>query len=252
MKYWCGISDKDQRYQALEYGSAVHETLEYYFKNKQEDKYIELAEIGEYFDDRMIEHDIPFESKEEETTAYQQGVNMLERLVNKSTELDKLLNSCKVIGVEKDFVIPIESGVTIGDEFFDTVYIVGYIDLILQDSDGELIIIDHKSGKKKFDSKKLKTNLQFPIYALYCLQEYGKLPKKCLYNFTRLGVSQEVFVDDERIKESLIQIKQGFRQMYKSAKYKGNPSPLCYWCDFGHRGLDICGHCSDWKPKRKE
>lgn len=63
----------------------------------------------------------------------------------------------------------------------------GFIDLLLE-KDGEYIVLDHKS-KGKFKSKKEQAEYsrQLYIYAKYVKEEYGKFPKKLIFNMFNAG-----------------------------------------------------------------
>lgn len=238
LKYVEGIKDETKS-EYLEYGLAVHETLEVYFKYKKKyNKVMPLDKILETYNRHFIKHNIPFEQPESEIEALIEGKITLERLYNPSNDLEKLFEKAKILGVETPFEIVID-GITIK----------GFIDLILG-LDDKIYLIDHKSGGKLFDKSKLQTNLQFPIYAIAIKNMFNKLPDKCFYNFTKLHKFQEVIVDDDRINKSVEEIKKVFKKMLNK-KYNPKPCPLCYWCDFGLYKLNICQYSSDWRPKQK-
>lgn len=76
---------------------------------------------------------------------------------------------------------------------------IGYIDLVLQDKDGNIIIVDHKS-KAKFKNKKEKGEYlrQLYLYSQYIYENYGKYPTKLVFNMfrTREIVEEEFKIDD--------------------------------------------------------
>lgn len=100
---------------------------------------------------------------------------------------ERLLRTGKVVGVEEDFVLPykLPKPVEINGVIHDKVYIIGSVDLHLAIKYKEHIyhyVIDWKSGKDVFTDKKLKSNLQHPIYSFYIYRKYGHgLPKMCVY-----------------------------------------------------------------------
>lgn len=249
--YWDGVSFGDGSYEALEYGSCIHETYEYYAKNKAIGRKVELAEIEGVYSSIFEGHEIPFETQESKEKAWLDGSKAIKRLSCNDGYVESLINKSTILAVEEEFILPVNHVVEIGDDLFDCVYIFGAIDLVLEKSSGDIIIVDHKSGKKKFAKDKLAEDLQFPIYGRYILEKYGRLPKKCLYNFTRLGDFQEVIITPERLKEVDKFIKTTITRMYNGRKYKANPTPLCYWCDFSKTKHNICEFSSDWIPKDK-
>ena len=220
----------------LGYGLAIHETLELFFKmhcNGELPPYDVMVSMYYHF---LNVHSIPYDSYEEEMEWTMEGLLMLERLYNPKNELEKLMTTAKIIGVEKSFVVPLHG-----------VNIIGFIDLVLKTYDG-IIVVDHKSGKKMFDKSKLNDNLQFPIYAMAIKNEYGELPVKNYYNFTKVHNLQEASVTEQKIKEAELRISKIFKKMSKK-KHTPKPCALCYWCDFSKYKMNICTYSSDWKPK---
>ena len=64
---------------------------------------------------------------------------------------------------------------------------IGYIDLVLLDkTDGEYVVWDHKS-KSKFTSEREKKEYlrQLYLYAGYVKEKYGKFPKELTFNMFR-------------------------------------------------------------------
>lgn len=251
------------RYKALEYGSAVHETLEVYFDNKQKGAPTPKDELIEIYDIMFDMHRIPFDNEEEKKLFHHEGLVMINRLYSPVNEMDKLLSSddVEILGVEMEldlefpikpvFRTSIDENGEEQEEEFETAHIVGFIDLVLRTKDG-IIIIDHKSGKNMFKKDKLETNLQFPIYAMAVMEKFGEMPHKCMYNFTKVHDYQEVIVDEKRIQESRKEIIKILNKMGHprldidgSPKFTAKPQFLCGWCDYSSKGIDIC------EPHRK-
>lgn len=287
LKYIDGI-DIEVKSKHLEYGLAVHEILEHIYKTIQsnqnnflidtgmeEPKELDIDEIKSMFLQVLKEREVPFDSEEERTEWTNAGLDMIDSLLLKETEFSKMMLESEILGVELPFELPIEiMPVNIIDpetgeaNTYDTVWIIGFIDLVLRTPEG-IVIIDHKSGGKKFDKAKLRTDLQFPIYAMAIKHIYGELPVKAYYNFTRLGIYQEVKIaevvtpemeekmDKRGAKEIYClspedaerEIRQIFQKMSCSER-PANPSPLCYWCDYGYHLYGICTKSSQWQPKK--
>lgn len=205
----------------------------------------------------MDMQDIPFQSEDTKQQATEEHHTMIDGLVNKESNLYKLISECDIVACEKDFVyrvdLPFE--VIYKGERFGEIYIIGSIDLLLKDKNGGLIVIDYKSGAKVFDSKKLKTNLQLPIYSLVVKDIYGRLPVATKYYFTRFDQFQEVecivskrseakttYYKNGKVKscqrcvnDILETLKSIFEDMYTTRKYKPNITPLCCWCTYNQR-----------------
>lgn len=239
--------------EALDLGTSVHKTLEEYFMGIKDGKEISIAEAQEILDYNMEVQDIPFASKENKELAEEQHSTMITGLASGNSNLAKFMKDKQVVACEKEFKFKVDLPfkVKFHDEIYESIYIIGSIDFIAKDDDGNLYVLDFKSGKKLFEPKKLKTNLQLPIYSIIVHQIYGRLPVSTQYYFTRHDEFQEVMplaADKEscqhvyykngkikqeqryvaQIYEELIDI---FRKQYTIGEYKANPTALCSWCD---------------------
>lgn len=248
--------------EALDLGSSVHLTMQEYCEAMKHEKKWELAEAIDLLDINMELQEIEFSSEESKTEAVDQHRTMIEGLVTGTSKLSVLLKNCEIVACEKDFQYKMDLPfyVKCGEEIYSSVYIIGSIDLILKDRDGDLIVIDYKSGKKVFDKAKLKNNLQLPIYSLVVQSIYGRLPTRTAYYFTRLDEIQEVSPLASSADVAIVQkYKNGkiksiqrtamdvkntlldiFTSMYKPQKYKAKPSPLCSWCTHGAYDKNDC------------
>ena len=250
--------------EALDLGTSIHKTLEEYFLGIKDGKEISIAEAQEMLEYNMEVQDIPFVSKENKELAEEQHSSMIAGLASGNSKLAKFMKDKEVVACEKEFQFRVDLPfqVKYQDELYDAIYIIGSIDFIVRDKitdeDDEdkkkkanLYVLDFKSGKKLYEPKKLKTNLQLPIYSIIVHRIYGRLPVSTQYYFTRHDEFQEVMplaVNEEscqhvyykngkikqeqrhiaQIYEELINI---FRKQYTIGKYKANPTALCSWCD---------------------
>lgn len=244
---------QESKAEALDLGTSIHKTLEEYFTSIMNGREISVAEAQEMLDYNMEVQDIPFASEENKELAEMQHSSMITGLAAGDSNLAKFMKDKQVVACEKDFQFRIDLPfqVKFKDELYDSIYIVGSIDFIVKDEDGNLYVVDFKSGKKEYEAKKLKTNLQLPIYSIIVKQIYGRLPVSTQYYFTRLDKFQSVmplalteedcqhiyfkngkvkqeqkFV--EQIYQELIDI---FRKQYTIGVYNPNATALCSWCD---------------------
>lgn len=138
------------------------------------------------------------------------------------------------------------------------VIIKGFIDRIDQ-KDGEFRTVDYKTSKKVYDSSKLATSLQFGIYALAILNEFGKLPIESLYRFILLDGSQKALTKgwEKRLIKALDGIFDKIDADENTGIFKPSPSPLCHWCNFCSHNPDAtdykheCEYYSLWEPNNK-
>lgn len=261
-----------EKAKALDYGLAIHETKEHFFVARMVGINLSENDMLSFYHKAFHDHDIPFDSSEEKLEYYKEGQTAVKRLFNPVNEVEKLMvdPNMTILGVEEYFEVEIElpkpvMAIVGVDEYgevirqeYDKVVIIGYIDLILKDEQGRVYVIDHKSGKKVFDKKKLEENLQFPIYAMALKEKYGVLPYQSWYNFTKVHTGQvikqeaegekDVTLDDKRLVESKKEIIKVFKKM-AGAKHTAKPSFLCYWCDYSKHKKNNCERSSDFKPK---
>ena len=222
-----------EKQEATSYGTVIHRTLEYFFRNRKLPTGKDLGDAISYY---YSQENVPWESPEHMLEALRQGgellawiVELFERDGNGKYVRDhrdlnpaeKLIRYGKVVGVEENFNLPykLPGIVDINGIEFDKVNITGSVDLHLAMTDKEgkehHYVIDWKSGRKLFDKEKLENNLQHPIYAAYVLRMYREgLPDVGLYFFTRTREYQKVTVDKKRLDKS-VEIMNGiFSKMY--------------------------------------
>ena len=257
--------------EALALGTSVHETLEQYFNGVAQGKKFTVAQAQDMLAFNMELNEIPYTSEENKVEAEQQHNDMVEGLVVGTSELAKFMKDKEVVATEKEFqlCINLPFEILFNGTKYNKVYIVGSIDFIVKDKKGGLHVVDFKSGKKVFEAKKLKENLQLPIYSLVVLQIYGRLPASTQYYFTRLDEFQEVLpiVENEldritiyykngkikqqgRLVQEVIEELWGiFADQYTTGVFEPKPCALCSWCSHGLYDKNNCEHAMFYKRK---
>lgn len=245
--------------ESTQLGTQVHSFIEEFCAKKQHGYEWSVGEATELMEDKLDQRTITFKEDEDEDIVWQH-LGVAKSMVEEDKGLGALLKHCDVLAQELEFKLKFNLPFTVvykGEEYHEVI-INGFIDLLLKDKKtGGLIVVDHKTSKKKFDKEKLYHDYQFPIYELVVLNLYGRLPEKCYYNFTRFNELQEVhpLVTDEKnavvidyytrgknkgqpknkiktVKEVENELTEIFRQMYTVGEYRANPSALCSWCVF--------------------
>ena len=138
------------------------------------------------------------------------------------------------------------------------VIIKGFIDRI-DLKDGNVRTVDYKTSKKVYDSSKLATSLQFGIYALGILNEFGVLPEESIYRFILLDETQKALTKgwEKRLIKALDGIFDKIDADNKSGVWVPKSSPLCHWCNFCSHNPDAkefkydCEYYSLWTPDNK-
>ena len=99
----------------------------------------------------------------------------------------------EIIGVEEHFEIQID------DFIFN-----GFIDLILKDKDGNLIVFDWKSKKEfKDDEEEMKYRRQLYLYSYYLYEKHGKHPVSTIFYCFRKQKKYERKFDEKAYEESI-------------------------------------------------
>lgn len=184
-----------------QWGSWCHELLEMYFKGKAE--FYELSQIYEEGYKKHVKKRFPYCTVDLSKSYYDQGKKYFD-------SFEGIPDSFKVLGVEKKINIKIQNYT-----------FKGYIDLILEDNNGDLLIWDHKS-KGNFKSRKEldKYLIQLYLYSLYIEKSYGKPPSKLVFNMFRTGgIIEEQFNKKEQEK-ALIWLSSNISKIYCDNEFK--------------------------------
>ena len=140
----------------------------------------------------------------------------------------------------------------------DKFIIHGFIDRV-DEKNGNYRVVDYKSSKKVFDSKKLPTAQQMGIYGIALLNLFGKLPKEYKYRFTLINDTQYAMSKnwETRLIKRLDKIFESIAESEHNQIYKPSPSPLCYYCPYCENNPHAkeyakeCQYYSLWKPDNK-
>lgn len=124
-------------------------------------------------------------------------------------------------------------------------HFTGFVDLLLRDKDGNLIIVDHKSSDhflKKNGEPYAKTKEQFENYTkqmgLYCKginQMYGEMPTKIVFHhFKNDGILTVIPVNERLIEEAVAWCLGVIEKIYKDETFEAKPKTgFCYrLCDY--------------------
>lgn len=256
------------------------------FLNKQKEGYIwTMAEAVDTLETNIEFAEVPWLSEENKELAISQHQKMIAETAQGTNNFMKFMKDKEVVACEKEFVYPVELPFKINykNKTFQKLYIIGSIDCIVKDKNGDLIAIDFKTGKKTFQPKKLRENLQLPIYSLVIQNIYGRLPVQTKYYFTRSDTLQDAdpIAQNESqsektyfksgAKKGQLKYKQRtvddviseliaiFKLQYATGEkaYKPNPNVLCSWCPHGAYSRADCDHAMFFErkdlpyPKRK-
>lgn len=134
----------------------------------------------------------------------------------------------------------------------------GFIDRI-DTKHGQYKTVDYKTSKKIYAQNKLSTSLQFGIYALAILNEFGVLPIESEYRFVLINDRQLALTKgwENRLVKVLDKVFSDIEMSGEKRVFIPKPSPLCHWCTFCETNSEAtvyrneCEYFSKWTPSQK-
>ena len=138
------------------------------------------------------------------------------------------------------------------------VILKGFIDRI-DTKDGQYRTVDYKTSKKVYEQSKLATSLQFGVYALAILNEFGVLPIESEYRFILIDDKQYALTKgwESRLIKAMDKVFGDIEASEKKDVFVPKPSPLCHWCNFCQTNPEAtiyrneCEYFSKWAPTQK-
>ena len=136
----------------------------------------------------------------------------------------------------------------------------GFIDRVdINMDNGQYRVVDYKTNKKPFPDKDLPTALQFGIYALAILNEFGILPVEYQYRLILLDQEQYALSSgwENRFISAMDKLLKLLDECKESNEWIPKPTPLCHWCSFCWTNPDAkeykaeCPYYSKWTPNNK-
>lgn len=195
-----------------EFGKYCHEILEKFANGELEKKEL-VPYYEEYFDDN-VKSFVYHKTADIRQSYYEKGKAYFENF-----DLD--LSKYEVLGVEKKCKYNLE-----GKKF------IGYIDLLLKDENGDIIVLDHKSSEYPFTPKgKMKKakeedfrdyKRQLYLYAKQVFNEYGVFPRYLWWNFFKFREWVKIDFIMEEYEEALEWALKTIKDVYDEADFSPN------------------------------
>jgi putative RecB family exonuclease len=208
----------------LSFGSSVHAALEaFHDQALPEHPPLEvlLEALYEHWDASGFA-DLP---REEQVRSYRHAQDVLRRYHARGP-----LDGRRVVATEAWFEVP----------FAYEAVVVGSIDRVDVDDDGDLHVIDYKTSRRARPRTEVARSLQLSLYALACQHLYGRLPATVALDFVVPGVTVAVGLDEldlDAARRAVLETAAAIR----AERFPVTPNRLCDWCD--HRAV-----CPAWSP----
>jgi putative RecB family exonuclease len=123
-------------------------------------------------------------------------------------------------------------------EEIDGMAIRGILDRIDETDDGELVILDYKTGKAPPEQYAMAAFFALKIYALLIRKMTGRTPVEVRLLYLNGPVMYRLQVDDQTIDAT----ERGIRALWdridsaiEDDRFPTKPGPLCDWCSFRDR-----------------
>jgi len=161
-----------------------------------------------------------FADEEEERSFFRHAREVLEAFYHRNRDHFRL-----PVAVEQRFEIPM-----------DGYLLTGVIDRVDRHADGSYEVIDYKTNRRLPELRRLREDLQLPIYQMACRELWGITPSKLTFYYLLINQKFSTSPRDEDslvgVRERLTRVAEGIR----AGRFPPNPNHLCPWCPFA----DVC------------
>jgi hypothetical protein len=193
-----------------QFGVCGHKILEKYSKNELE--IFELSsEYKKIYSSIVTERFPPNKYKNLNNSYYESGLKYFDEFEG--------FDDYKTLGIEKEvnFVL-------------DKYKFGGFIDLVLEDKDNNIIIVDHKSKSKMDKKEKEKYLKQLYLYSIPLIEEYQKYPKYLKFNMFRFQEWVTKEFDIKKLEETKKWAIYTIENIFSEEKWL--PKSSEYFCKF--------------------
>ena len=201
----------------LSYGRSLHDALEWLY-GRDVPEPPSLDELISYLDSCWCSEG--YADSDEEESYLRHARDVLAQFYHKNIGEFRL-----PVAVEERFEIDM------GDFILS-----GVIDRVDRHADGSYEIIDYKTNRRLPELRRLREDLQLPIYQLACHEVWGITPSKLTFYYL---VPNQRYSTKPRDQQGLVRIKERIARVADSIAgeaFPATPNRLCPWCSFE----DVC------------
>jgi len=220
-------------------GTTVHQALEDLFDLPQDERSIE--KLHDLFRDAWTkvrgtdEHHNLFSSVEDERDWGIDGLKLLNNYmtIEDPTAFDPLERERWVRGSIEDLNLR------------------GILDRMDRNRNGELIIVDYKSGKAPMAKYKEPRFFALKLYALLIKEELGEMPAELKLIYLKNSTIHTLKINEEDLntaRQEILEIWSNIKKAYKENNFPAVKNNLCDWCYY----KPICPEFNDNPPSTEE
>ncbi len=200
---------------ALSFGSSVHAALEEFYDRKlpdcpTEDELLDL--LYEHWDSSGFEA-LP---RDEQVAYYRHAQQTLRRYHRR---------------IAGEYRLPVTTEAWFELPFDDIAVVVGSIDRVDSDDDGQLHVVDYKTSRRAQPRQRVERSLQLAIYALACEHLFGRLPSTVALDFVVADATVRVPVEDMDLDAVPGRVRAAAESI-RAGQFAPTPNRLCDWCDY--------------------
>lgn len=143
-----------------------------------------------------------------------------------TSDLGRRAGRARRVEREFDFLVSVEGTL-----------VRGSIDLWFEEDDGQVVVVDYKTGKHISTELMNAYQAQIWLYALALERLLGKLPERGYLALLDRGETVEVVLGEEA-RRNAAEVVANFVQAEKEGLFELNPGERCGWCRFYRNGCE--------------
>ena len=202
---------------AMSFGSVMHNTIKYFIGELAKGTTLPFDEVARKFELEWTS--AGFEDDYQEQEYKKDGVAQL-RAFHAST----LAAPPEVIAQEKTFHLPMDNNVIL----------TGRMDQVNRIGEGEVEIVDYKTGKPR-NEEKAKKDVQLSAYALAGREVFDWNPAKLTLHFLQSNHPVSATRDEKQLKKVRAEIQEAAADI-RAGEFPAKPGFACRYCDY----VSIC------------
>ena len=213
----------------LVFGKAVHKALEIFHRQRMEGVKLSQEEFLNEFETWWNTY-----AADRPDIKYKEG-NDFKTLLEQGKQL--LTVYCEQVPEDKNRVIAVEEGFSFEIDGL-SIPIIGYMDLVEEDENGNIVIVDFKTSAKSYNSKQIDENNQLTVY-WGAAKKNGYADKEVMLRFDALIKTKEPKFEqyytsrtEEDFQRLSTQIKTVWQGIQREVFVPNTNSWKCSCCEF--------------------